>query len=393
MHASHTPSGERSWSEATQLVTEILDQSATRANEGGDLGKQVSEHVREMFVVCDPAEALRQHFEMGVPPFLALHDLGTGLSREYLAVLARASGWPLRRLHIRKQGFGTLLATLHYIECPATQQRSLRLYASEAEAESSVRVALRRQLLASAWTHALLLEELPEQMAALAIACLRDDLLGRKNAAMSMLVLPQSRAPQVQQQAQALQHVGSVRIEVAPATSAIQPSWALLSTYWNREAAAAKGSDLPMLSRITLDAQPTGAFAPRAHPVPAAAPPNTPSPLNPHDYLTLVMGRTQARAGCVFNVATRGVEAHAGALSAPEMAQQGLAMLMAVARVGDGLALGRSVSEVTTTLGDVQVVIRPTRLRAGCVLMLLLPRMMDTAAWRRAIEQIDAALA
>lgn len=414
----------RQWSEVTQLATEIMDDSARVVSEGRDLGKQVSAHVRELFVVCDPAEALRQHFEVGVTPFMALHDLGTGHSRDYLGTLSRASGWPLRRLHIRRQGFGTVLATLHYIECPGQHQTPLRLYASDAEAESSVRIAIRRQLLNSATANALLAEDLPEQVATLAYACLRDDLLSQSRTGVSMLVLPQSRAPRLSQGIEALQRAGGPRIETAPATSAVNPSWALLATYWNREAARLGTAGLPLLARINLDPTPmpvvrgaaaaapstasntasntatpsiaTSATASVTTAATAAAPATataaTTATLSAADYLRLVAGRAGASSGCIFDAATRAVEAHVGDKPAAELAQQGQALLLSIARVGDGLGLGRAVSEATVALGDVLVVVRPTPLRPGCAMLLLLARSAEAAYWRREIEQIDAAL-
>lgn len=393
MHTTdHSQDDTRQWSEVTQLATEIMDDSASTRSEGRDLGKQVSEHVRELFVVCDPAEALRQHFELGVAPFLAVHDLGTGKSRDYLAALSKASGWPLRRLHIRRQGFGTVLATLHYLECPAQQQPALRLYASDAEAESGVRIAIRRQLLGSATANALLAEELPEQVATLAYACLRDDLLSQRRAGVSMLVLPQTRSPRLSQDIEVLLRGGGARIEAAPTTAAVGASWALLSTYWNREAARSNRADMPVIARINLGPTP---MPPIGAAKPAPAQPVNPAPatsLSPVEYLTLAAGRTAAHSGCIFHAVTRAVEAHTGAAPAADLALQGQALLMSMARVGDGLGLGRSISEATVTLGEVLVVVRPVPLRPACAMVLLLQRAADSTQWRRELEQIDAAL-
>lgn len=407
MHPTDSTRGDaRQWSEATQLATQLLDDSPQAGSEGRDLGKQVSTHVRELFVVCDPAEALRQHFEVGVTPFLAVHDLGNGKSRSFLEALSQASGWPVRRLHIRRQGFGTILATLHYIDCPGQNQLSLRLYASDAEADSAVRIAIRRQLLASASANALIAEDLPEQVLTLGYSCLRDDLLSRRATGLTMLVLPQTRSSRLTHDLELLQHAGGTRIEVAPVTAAIGSSWALLATYWNREASHSSRAGMPTIGQIHLG---QAAAAPSASvaqtrgmtPMPKvsapikidtpAAPPQ-PAPLSAAEYLTLVAGRTQAQSACIFNVATRAIEAHAGAVPAADLAQQGQALLMSIARVGDGLALGRAVSEVTVVLGDTQVVVRPVRLRAGCAMVLLLKRSADQSQWRRELEQIDAAL-
>jgi hypothetical protein len=404
----------RQWSEATQLATQIatqlLDDSQQSASEGRDLGKRVSALVRELFVVCDPAEALRQHFEVGVPPFLAVHDLGTGKSRSFLAALSQASGWPLRKLLIRRQGFGTTLATLHYVDCPGQNQHSLRLYASDAEAESTVRIAIRRQLLGSASANALIVEDLSEQVSTLAYSCMRDDLLSRRGTGVSILVLPQARSARLTQDLEALQHAGGARIEVAPATAVVSSNWALLATYWNREIAHSNRADAAMIGQINLGtpgslpgrkpmpvvggagkhaASSTASAVPLSAPTPAA--PEVPT-LSPAEYLMLVAGRAGASSACIFNVATRAIEAHSGVVPAGDLATQGQALLMSVARAGDGLALGRAVSEITVVLGETQVVVRPVRLRPGCALILLFKRSADPGAWRRELEQIDAAL-
>ena len=142
------------WDGHTQVATQIMEEQApTQALR--DLGKQVSPTLRELFVVCDPSEALRQHFELGMAPFVLLHDLGTTAARAFLQGLSERSGWRLQTLSIRRQGFGTELASLSYLDCPLVAG-TLRVYLADVQAEPREQVAVRRLLSALATAHVLI---------------------------------------------------------------------------------------------------------------------------------------------------------------------------------------------------------------------------------------------
>ena len=63
---------------ATQLMRDkddYLDESAR------DIGRKVGPDQYELFVSCDPAEAMQQQIEHLHPEFIAIHDIGTTSSR------------------------------------------------------------------------------------------------------------------------------------------------------------------------------------------------------------------------------------------------------------------------------------------------------------------------
>ena len=135
-------SGPEPW-QATRAQTSIATQIAGDENDylaatsdAGNIGRQVGGDQHELFVSCDPAEAMQQQFDHLRPEFIALHDIGTTSSRKLLAGVAAASQRTLQKLVIRRQGYGTPLATLEFVDLPAGDGRSLRLYTTEADADT-----------------------------------------------------------------------------------------------------------------------------------------------------------------------------------------------------------------------------------------------------------------
>ena len=87
-----------------------------------------------ILVSCAPAEALQQQFEHLQPNFIAVHDIATSSSRKLLTGIAAASGRAVQKLVIRRQGYGTALATVEFVELPTADNQLLRLYTTEADA-------------------------------------------------------------------------------------------------------------------------------------------------------------------------------------------------------------------------------------------------------------------
>jgi len=377
------------WAGRTQIATQILDEQVKTGPEARELGRKVSESLHELFVVCQPSEALRQHLELGVAPFVVLHDLGSGHSLQFLEALSKQTRWPLRRLCVRRQGFGDTLATLHFLDCP-TESGSLRIYASRIEAEAGECVAIRRQLLTHAGANVLLAEQLPGQTSSLGATCLKEDLMApHKPGGMALLVLPQSRDPALRQDIDILEHGAGLRIEVAPATQSVPAAWALMATYLNRQAQRHATGSWPQIKQVRVGPTTAPAASPSPTPVSAGSGAVSLQPLDIDNYVLRAVSETGATSACVFNLATRQVEAQSVGAHGEQMAQQGFALLGSVGRLGDGLGLGRAVREVCVTLGDTQVLVRPARIRNGCVLMLMLPRSVEASVWRTALDQLD----
>lgn len=385
------------WGSHTQVVTQFMDDLAP-AQTLKELGKQVSPTLRELFVVCEPSEALRQHFELGAAPFVLVHDLGGGAARAFLQGIGERVGRPVQALSIRRQGFGTVLASLSYVDCPMATG-PLRVYAAEVQAEALERVALRHRLIAAARAHVLIGEVPTPPEVAARVTAWRDDLLAAlPGGALNLLALPQLRDPDWMMSLSNLTRTPRWQVEVAPASRVVATNWTLVTSYWNRQAPTmgatpAPATAAPQVERMTLDWAPEAPPAPMvALHIPAPPRPPVPSPM-PHTlaaHVAALMTHTGALRACVFAVATREVLAQTEGADGGAMAEHGHALLVAVGRIGQGLALGRSVRETHVSLGEAQVLLRPTRLHSGGVLMLILPRDADVTRVRARILQYEA---
>ena len=384
------------WGGHTQVATQIMEEQApTQALR--DLGQQVSPTLRELFVVCDPSEALRQHFELGMAPFVLLHDLGTTAARAFLQGLSERSGWRLQTLSIRRQGFGTELASLSYLDCPLVAG-TLRVYLADVQAEPREQVAVRRLLSALATAHVLIGALQPPPDVAARVAAWRDDLLAAQpSGRFAVLALPQVRDPDWMMSLSALGRTPRWQVEVGPASQTVAANWTLMATYWNRLAQSAAPGEVPQIERLTLSWTPEAPPASRAPtPMPvvngalvSAAPQSTPA-VTLAAHLGALLPQTGALRACVFALANREVWAQTAGANGAEMAEQGHVLLTSVARMGSTLALGRSVRDVHVSLGEAQVLMRATRLCSGGVLMLILPRDADIAHVRERVQQYEA---
>ena len=160
--AASPPDAWQSTRAQTALATQFLkDEEEYLTGEQSDIGRQTGANERELFVSCDPAQAMQQQFEHLQPDFIAIHDIATASSRKLLLGIAAASGRAVQKLVIRRQGYGTPLATLEFVELATTDGRSLRLYTTEADADTSARHGLARTLLAFSRLGAVMVGELP----------------------------------------------------------------------------------------------------------------------------------------------------------------------------------------------------------------------------------------
>ncbi len=380
--------GRDAWAAHTQVATQLMEERVP-AQALRELGRQVSPTLRELFVVCDPSEALRQHFEMGVTPFVLLHDVGHGAGRAFLQALSERTGWRVQSLSIRRQGFGTVLATLSYLDCPLPEG-SVRLYLGEVQAEPGEQLALLRLLAGSARLQVLVGGvPMPADVAAL-VNHWREQLQAwHPDGVLAVLALPQVRDPAWMLSLSSLARTPRWQVEVSPVTQAVAANWTLLATHWNRLAQSGVPGAMPLIDRVSLPETPPtsdGAAAVAVARVPK------PMPVVPGGAARLValQAQTGALQACVFDLVSREVWAQTEGADGAAMATQGHALLVAVGRIGQGLTLGRSVREAHVSLGEAQVLLRPTRLRSGSVLMLILPRDADAARARERVLQYEA---
>ncbi|MBI3367123.1 MAG: hypothetical protein HY021_01320, partial [Burkholderiales bacterium] len=127
------------------MPTQILGDAETYLGDVGarTLGRRIEGDRHELFVVCDPAEALAQQLAHLRPDYVALHAAD---AKDALALLHAISTAAQRRpqtLVIRRQGFGTALATLDFIELPGAKGSArVRIYATPARGASAEQTLL-----------------------------------------------------------------------------------------------------------------------------------------------------------------------------------------------------------------------------------------------------------
>ena len=251
----------------TMLATQVLSPEA--ADPRRDVGRSVGNDQHELFVSCAPAEALLQQLQVLRPDYVAVHDIGCSISRRLLEGVAAASQRRLQRLVIRRQGYGTELATLSFIEWSTAGSSAVRLYTTEVDADTASRQALALALLAHSRLGVVFVGDLPPHALASALQPLREALLRGQWPNRQLLLLPLSTSSALAGHTAQL-GAGGVSVRTTPQVTRPAEAWAFISGTWNRlrEQGGAGAAHLPVLAGV---ASPTTAKA--AAPSPRPAPP------------------------------------------------------------------------------------------------------------------------
>ena len=374
--------------EATRAQSMMATQIMRDADDSGpdalhDIGRPVGDNQRELFVSCGPVEAMRQQFEILHPAFIAVHDVGTTLSRKLLAGIAAASGRSLQKLVIRRQGYGTPLATLEFIEWPTAQGTALRLYTTEVDADGASRAALATTLLAHSRLGVVLVGDLPVHALTTALQPLQQALTHGPWSNRHLLMLPLSSASAVATQSAHLSGRSGVTVRTTPQVQRPAQAWGFISATWNQmHDGDASGLQLPGLSTGAPAPAPasTPVAVPSAPPVaaPPIAAPIAPLPLRPMpevpqpgaaprglddllaDHVARLVKLNGMLACTVFDIASSRTRAHAGAgFDAGLLSHQGRALIDAALAAGQSLGVPGGAPELALTLQSHHIVLRP----------------------------------
>ncbi|WP_119291954.1 hypothetical protein [Azohydromonas sediminis] len=393
---------------ATQILTD-----RERASADAGIGRRVGENLWEMFVVFDPAQALQQQFDVRAEPFIALHDVGTTVSRRWLAEIASAHLLPVQKLVIRSQGYGVALATIEFVELPVDGAAPLRLYSTDADADSRQRQQLARVLLGASRLGAVLVGDLPAHALAAALRPLHDAVVAGPWRNRELLLLPLSGSGVLAQQADRLGAGTMVHTRVAPTVSRGEEALGQVVAVWN-QLHQPLGSHGGVGPTITLSVTRTHA-APSAGTPPAppaaragvlpmqpmpdpkasarAAGSETASPLQRYVQRCLeVKGMVSC---CVFEPDTQRTLAFAGARPGPAaLASHGSALCAALGTASRGLGLGAAAPEAAITLAGHFLVLRPVPQHPGLVLHAVIDRSSTPLVLAlRHLERLDEVLA
>ena len=381
-----------------------------------DIGRQTRANEYELFVSCNPAPAMQQQFEHLHPEFIAVHDVGTTSSRKLLSSLAVAGGRPMQKLVIRRQGYGTALATIHFVELPSAAGTRLRMYSTDCETEPAWRQSLAHMLLAFSRLGVVMVGDLKPADIGESLGRLRDSMLRGPWQNVQMLLLPLGSASGLVNHGMELARGTEVNVRTTPQVTRATDAWGFISGTWNRLTsgqAVGQGSNprppdahfqpMPVAPVKQMEAA-TPQRAPAAFAPPAAAqdrafaptqqaiiaapsqqverPPAAASQALHGRPTTIDLLRRYVRQinelagviGCtVFDAATGQRVVYAGTgPSAANLAAQGAELMSAILKAGAALDLGRALPEAAITLDSHHLVLRPVPRHPGLALHAVL---------------------
>jgi hypothetical protein len=406
-------------SPATQIVA---DKDLYLGNAPTDIGRRVAEDQLELFVVCQPAEAMLQQFAQLTPDFIAIHDIGTGVSARLIAALAAASQRKLQRLVIRRQGYGVALATIQFVELPLAAGKLLRVYSTQVDADMQTRQQLAQVLLAHSRLGVLIIGDLPAHALDSQLQPLQRAISSGPWPNRQLLMVPLGHAPSLPAQAAAL--TGQTPVVVSTTPQVVRPAdaWNFVSGAWNRihgsadGGAAARPAARPEPPPASAAASPPPARKPSAQPPGAAshAPTQpvdlTPMPVprsaaagqpqSPHqsavwaEYVQRCGAIKGLQQACVLDIDLQRPLAYSGAQrSAERLAAKGAMLHAVLCDSAEALGLGRAPPDALTTLAEHYLLLRPMPGRPGVALHMVIDRHHGNLGLVRAeLHRIDQAL-
>jgi len=355
-----------------------------------DIGRQTGADTHELFVSCDPAQALQQQFEHLHPDFIAVHDLGTSSSRKLLVGIAAASSRKVQKLVIRRQGYGTPLATIEFVELPTPDGSLLRMYSTEAEADTAARQGLARMLLAFSRLGVMMVGDLPSHAVATALQPLHDFMISGPWPNRDLLLLPLASASALVTQGAELARGTGVNVRTTPQVTRPADAWGFINGAWSR----LRGDAAP--AKTAAPAVPAAAARPAAPPAGMPAPqPAAPValPMRPMPSVQSEASRKELPAGsleryvhhlselagmvscCIFDVATGREVLHAGSSpKATDLASHGSALLTAMSTASRTLGFGHALPEAAITLGSHHLLLRAVPRHPGLALHAVLDK-------------------
>lgn len=402
---------------ATQVMNrDDLDRSAAQQ----DIGRAVDDHVRELFVSCAPGEALQQQFEHLRPDFVAVHDLGTRSSRQLLRGIAAACSRPVHKLMLRRQGQGTPLASIDYVDVPLSAQQVLRLYSTDVADTPDAATAhgVARTLLAFSQLGVMMVGSLPAATLNTTLRPWHEEVIRSPWHNRQLLLLPLTNNATLVTQGQEMVRGTAITLRTTPVVTRPADAWNFINGTWNRmRGTTAMPTPAPTPSPARAAAPPAPARPPAAHQdtLPmgvdstAFAPTNM-LPLRPmpdvsakpepmHDevldvYVHQICELNGVVGCCVFDVGSGLPVASSGSGAPPaELARHGRTLLSAMGSSSRALGLGHTLPDAAITLGSHHLLLRSVDKHSGMALITVLDRTnANLTLARLQIERLDPLL-
>ena len=404
--APDTPEAWQATRAQTALATQVMRENEDeRDPESREIGRQVGPNERELFVSCAPAEALQQQIDHLHPDYIAVHDVGTTSSRRLLAGIAAASKRAVQKLHIRRQGYGTALATMEYVELPTTDGTRLLMFSTEVEADTVSRHDLARTLMANSRLAVIMVGDLPNHALESAFKPLHGDILAGAWTNRHLLVLPLTGASTVAAVAAELGRGTVVDVRTTPQVTRPADAWGFINGTLARirDQWPTRGEPAPAVR---------AAASPRIN-EPAAAPPAAPLAMRPMPAVPTSRQRTTEPAAaasvldryvhqlgeltgmvscCVFELSSGRPLAHAGASpGADDLASHGTELLASIAGTCRAMGLGHAIPDAAITLGAHHLLLRAVPKHPGLALHAVLDKThANLTLARLQVQRMDA---
>ena len=265
---------------------------------------------------------------------------------------------------------GTTLASIEYVDCPAQNGETVRLYLTDVEADTAQRQALARTLLGRSRLGLVLVGGLPGHVIASSLEPWQQAVLGGGWNCRRLVFLPLVAGPALATQVSAFRGKTAIDTLVTAPVSKPAEVWSQLCNVWNdlekRSHPGKADEQLALLG--SARPVPTGAAVPQRRASDLAPP--TPMPVagasGPADntplagYLHAVGLLPGVVSVCAFDLGSGRPLGHAGARPGPEdLARHGHALITAMAGAARGLGLGGALPDTIITLGSHHLLLRP----------------------------------
>jgi hypothetical protein len=365
---------------ATQILQTESDYLAAGKE---DIGRQTGSNELVLFVSCDPALAMQQQFDHLHPDFIAVHDIATSSSRKLMAGIAAASSRAVQKLLIRRQGYGTVLATLEFVELPTPEGKPLRLYSTDADADTMARQGLVHTLLGYSRLGVVMVGDLPSHSIAAALKSLHQAILAGPWPNRELLLLPLSAGSTLATHGAEMAKGTNVAVRTTPQVTRPADAWGFINGTWARLRSGGsverRNPNSPGAAYRRAPAPPAPAADPHAMrpmpPVPSAAS----RAAVPKTLLERYLHQLSELAGmvscCLFDVNSGLEVAHAGASpGAADLAMHGKALLGGISASSRKLGLGHSLPEAAITLGAHHLLLRGVPGHPGLALHAVLDK-------------------
>lgn len=388
----------------TALATQFVNEDDYLATAKQEVGRITSADTHELFVSCDPGQALQQQFEHLQPDFIAVHDVGTASARKLLVGVAAASGRKIQKLIIRRQGYGTSLASMEFVELPTAQGTVLRMYATEADADTTARHALARTLLGFSRLGVIMVGDLPSHAIQTALKPIREAMVTGPWDNRLLLLLPLASASTLVADGSELGGGTGVEVRTTPQVTRPADAWNFINASWSQlsEAGSSEATAPATLLKLSRSGSSsrgaagggrlTNPLTMRPMPTVESRRATLPAADVLERYLRQLGQLTGMVSCCVFEVANGREVAHAGAgPSGTHLALHGTQLLTAMGIASRTLGLGHALPDAAITLGEHHLLLREVPRHPGLALHAVLDKTSaNLTLVRLQLQRLDA---